>query len=127
MELGELTVAANTVLQTLGGGLPESLYKQALAYELRSTHGKIVDLEAHIPVRYRGAHIGCIHADMLVGGEVLVEVKAVTKLSERDTAQLGAYLSAFTAQNGGEPTVGYLVNVGLYGKLPAVIETVTGV
>jgi len=58
-----------------------------------------------LPVRYKGELIDCgYRIDVLVGGAVLVELKAVSKLTPIDEAQLMTYLRL----NGLE--VGLLIN-----------------
>ena len=127
MERAEVITAANQVLKVLGGGLSESIYKFALAHEIRQTYGKIVETELSLPVRYKGFHVGCVRADMLVDGKTLIELKVVTRLSEKDASQLAAYVNLYTAANGGEVTEAYLINFGLHGKLPVDVEMVTGI
>jgi len=73
--------AAIEVQRTLGGpGLLESLYEEALAAELRLC-GLQVERQLPIRVVYKGqALVNHVRLDLLVEGEVLVEVKSVPKL-----------------------------------------------
>lgn len=84
--------AALRVHTELGPGLLESTYEACLAEELR-LHGHAVATQVALPVLYRG--IALQHGyriDLLVDGEVVVELKAVEKLAPVHQAQLLTYL-----------------------------------
>ncbi len=72
--------SAFKVHTAVGPGLLESVYETLLAYEL-STHGIEVQRQVPIPIRYRGL---CFEegfrADLVVPGELLVELKAIERL-----------------------------------------------
>jgi len=70
--------AAIEVHRTLGGpGLLESVYRDALALEIRE-RGPNVEREKLVPVKYKGHTIGTpLRLDLLVGDLVIVECKAV--------------------------------------------------
>ena len=127
MQAGDVLVAANKVLDRLGGGLTEHIYKAALAHEIRQTHRLVVEEEVCYPVRYLGAHVGHVRADLLVDGTTVIETKTTAKICESHLAQVGAYLRLHTANNGGECVEGFVVNFGLKGQLPVQLETVTSV
>ncbi len=71
--------SASEVHRTLGGpGLLESIYRDALALEIRE-HGPSVEQEKLIPVEYKGHLISApLRLDLLVGKLVIVECKATT-------------------------------------------------
>ena len=83
---------AQGVYYELGPGYLESVYEDALCYELevlKISYQRQVDLDVHykdvvFERRFR--------ADLLVDGKVLVENKAVKKLTTQDEAQLINYL-----------------------------------
>ncbi len=84
--------AAFAVHSTLGPGLLESVYQQCLAYELEARAVPFVRQVA-LPVIYRNNRIDAgFRMDMVVGGLVVVEVKAVEKMLPVHEAQLATYL-----------------------------------
>ena len=109
MEHEELTKqiigCAMTVHRTLGPGFLESVYQNALAHELRKS-GLCVECEKKISVVYDGIVVGDFSADMLVGGTVLIENKAVQALALAHEVQLVNYLTATRID------VGLLLNFG---------------
>lgn len=94
--LNELTEqiigAAIDVHRELGPGLLESAYEAALAYEL-TLRGVKFETQKSQPVRYKGLLIEAgFRLDILVGGEVVVELKAVEAVLPIHEAQLITYL-----------------------------------
>ena len=85
--------AALTVSNTLGAGFLEKVYENALAYELRKA-GLAVKQQEAIQVEYDGVMVGDYVADILVEGDLLVELKAVKALDEIHMAQCMNYLKA---------------------------------
>ncbi len=98
--------AAFEVHKELGPGFLEYVYESALCYELESRNldfKRQVDLD----IRYKGRRIPKKYrADILVENKVLIELKAIQKLTEADTAQLIHYLKATGIR------VGLLLNFG---------------
>ncbi len=84
---------AMKVHRTLGPGFLESVYRQALAHELRKA-GLHVECEKPIQVSYDGVVVGDFAADLLVAGVVIVENKAVQALAPAQEVQLVNYLTA---------------------------------
>jgi GxxExxY protein len=84
--------AAIAVHRALGPGLLESTYEACLVYEL-AERGVAVERQKSLPVDYRGVRIDCgYRIDLLVGNEVIVELKAVERLLPLHEAQLLTYL-----------------------------------
>ena len=85
--------AAIEVHRELGGpGLLESVYEEALMYELRGK-GLIVERQKQISVLYKGQVLSTpLRLDVLVGNRVIVEVKAVTSINPVFESQLLTYL-----------------------------------
>jgi GxxExxY protein len=79
--------AAQRVYRTLGTGFLEKVYENALCIELREL-GLEVNQSMPIEVRYRGQVVGNFGADLLVGGVVIVELKAVEHLADVHEVQL---------------------------------------
>lgn len=82
---------AYKVSNALGVGFLERVYENSLAFELRQA-GLQVEQQAPIKIKYRGIVVGEYTADMLVGGSVLVELKAVKELDDTHFAQCMNYL-----------------------------------
>jgi len=84
--------AAIEVHRHLGPGLLEAAYEQCLAHEL-SLHRVPYELQKPVPVVYKGVKLDCgFRLDFLVGGLVVVEVKAVDELAPVHSAQVLTYL-----------------------------------
>jgi GxxExxY protein len=93
------------VYNELGPGFLESVYAEALALAL-SQAGLWVEREILVEVAFRGRIVGRFRADLIVGGTVLVETKACSKLHSRHEAQVLNYLRATILE------VGLLLNFG---------------
>jgi GxxExxY protein len=85
--------AAIEVHRTLGGpGLLESVYQEALAYEL-SKRGLSVEREKIVPIVYKGQTLANpLRLDLLIDGLVIVETKATSQYNDIFEAQLLTYL-----------------------------------
>ncbi len=84
---------AYKVANSLGSGFLEKVYENALRLELRR-EGLSVQQQHPMSVLYEGEIVGEYFADLLVGEEVLVELKAVSALDEIHMAQCLNYLKA---------------------------------
>jgi len=87
------------VYNELGFGFLESVYRRALAHELRKI-GLRVEVEVPIDVWYDGIQVGLFRADLLVERRVIVEVKASVALVDADRKQLLNYLRATDVEIG---------------------------
>jgi GxxExxY protein len=84
--------AAIEVHRHLGPGLLEAVYRDCLAHELLNS-GMTVEKELVLPVRYKNLEIGSgYRVDLMVEGQIIVELKAVDALSPIFKAQLLSYL-----------------------------------
>jgi GxxExxY protein len=85
--------AAIEVHRELGGpGLLEDLYEEALAEELR-LRGMKVERQLPVPVKYKGRVLARpLRLDMVVGGLVIVDNKAVSEWNPIFEAQMLTYL-----------------------------------
>jgi GxxExxY protein len=92
--------AAIEVHRTLGPGLLESVYEQCLEWELVQ-HKLMVERQVELPLRYKGTSIQAVYRlDLLIQGELIIEVKAVEALQPVHTAQLLSYLKLKPARLG---------------------------
>jgi GxxExxY protein len=94
-----------------GFGFLEAVYQEALEIELRR---RKISFEAQRPlsILYKGQRLKKEYiADLICYGQIIVELKALERLSGRDEAQLLNYLKA-TAY-----PVGLLINFGNSPKL----------
>lgn len=97
---GSIVDAAMKVHTALGPGLLESVYEKYLTHELIK-RGLHVESQIWVPVRYDGVEIeGGYKIDLLVDGQVIVELKVVEQLLEAHKAQLLSYLKLSNKQVG---------------------------
>jgi GxxExxY protein len=84
--------AALAVHRALGPGLLESAYQQCLGIEL-SLAGLSVEREKNLPLVYRGHPIETAYRlDLIIGGKLLVELKAVESVAPIHAVQVLTYL-----------------------------------
>ncbi len=93
------------VHRALGPGFLESVYRNALAFELRRV-GLDVELEKHVMVKYEHVIVGDFIADLIINEALICELKAAVALSKADEVQLVNYLTATNRD------VGLLLNFG---------------
>jgi GxxExxY protein len=113
--------AAVEVHKTLGGpGLLESLYEDALAYELRLRQVP-VQSQVRVPIQYKGYGLrDPMRIDLLVGSKVIVEVKATEKQLPVHKAQVLTYLRLTGLK------LGLLINFGQGRVLDGIHRVVNG-
>ena len=87
----EVIGAAIEVHRTLGPGYLESVYEEALAIEL-ALRGIPFTRQVVIAVDYKGHSVGESRLDLLVGGQLVTELKAVEALAPIHSAQVISYL-----------------------------------
>jgi GxxExxY protein len=106
-----ILAAAFEVSNSLGHGFLEAVYHRALAHEL-TLAGMIVEREKPFRIMYKGAEIGTYVADLIVDGQVVVELKSVETLNSAHVAQCLNYLKASEIKTGlllnfGRPRIEY--------------------
>ena len=79
------------VHKQLGPGLLEAIYRRAICVELERS-GLVFECEKRVPVMYRNVALGEQRLDIVVGGQVLLELKAVERLAPIHFAQVMSYL-----------------------------------
>ena len=95
--------AVYEVNKVLGAGFLEKVYENALLVELR---GRGLKAESQVPIEvtYKGEVVGEYFADIVVEGQVIIELKAVDQLQKIHEAQLLNYLKATSYK------IGLLIN-----------------
>jgi GxxExxY protein len=92
------------VHRTLGPGLPEALYEEALTREFKEMNVSY-ERQKRIVVDYKGKPLQkSFRLDLLVEDKVIIEVKSVSELIPLFHSQILAYLKV------AEKQLGYLVN-----------------
>ena len=100
----EIRGAIFDVYNELGPGLLESVYEEALAFELKE-RGLIVAKQVEVPVIYKGNELKTpLRLDLLVNDQVIVELKSVEEMKPVFAKQLLTYLKLM------DKRVGLLVN-----------------
>jgi GxxExxY protein len=90
---GQVIGAAMKVHSALGPGFLESVYQNALIWELRKG-GLKADAQRPISARYNGQIVGAFAADLLVNDSLIIELKAIQSLAKAHEVQLVNYLVA---------------------------------
>jgi len=100
----EIRGAIFDVYNELGPGLLESVYEEALAFELNE-RGLEVARQVEVPVIYKGNELKThLRLDLLVNNQVIVELKSVEEMKPVFAKQLLTYLKLM------DKRVGLLVN-----------------
>jgi GxxExxY protein len=110
-EVYEIVGAAIEVHKELGHGFLEPVYQKALELELAMQ--KIAfESQKRLKIYYKGIDLDKDHIpDFVCFDKIIVEIKALDKLTSKETSQLLNYLKATGLK------VGLLVNFGSKGKL----------
>ena len=91
--------SAIAVHRALGPGFLESIYRKALCVEFEK-RTMAFECERPVAVTYSGVPIPGQRIDLIVGGLIIVELKAVAKVEEIHRAQLISYLRAAGLRGG---------------------------
>ena len=94
-----ILAAAIEVHRVLGPGLLESIYEEALCHEL-ALRGIRFQRQLPVALRYKGTELTGQRLDVLVEGEVVLELKSVRALPDAATAQILTYLRATGCKRG---------------------------
>jgi GxxExxY protein len=96
---GQVIGAAMIVHSALGPGFLESVYQNAMIWELQKS-GLNVDAQRSIAVHYDGQVVGIFTADLLVNNSLIVELKANQLLAKTHEVQLVNYPVATGIEEG---------------------------
>lgn len=81
------------VANVLGSGFLEKVYERAMLREL-TLRGLCVQSQVSFKISYKGQYIGEYLADLIVGDQLLVELKCVDRFCKEHLAQCINYLKA---------------------------------
>ena len=88
----EIRGAIFEVYNTLGPGLLESVYEEALTYELK-LRGLQVERQQEVPIQYKDVSLSTpLRLDILVENQIVIELKSVQDLQDVHYKQLLTYL-----------------------------------
>ena len=93
------------VHNTLGPGFLESVYEEALAHEF-GLRGIPIKRQEAITVVYKDQVVGIHRLDLIVDGKIILELKAVSEVTDVFKQQVPSYLKASGLR------LGILVNFG---------------
>lgn len=82
---------ANRVYKSLGPGFNECVYHNAMEVLLRK-NSISYETERIVPILFEGHTIGNLRADIIIDGQIVVELKAVKALTDTMTCQAKNYL-----------------------------------
>lgn len=112
--------AAIEVHRSLGPGLLESAYEACLVYEL-TERGLRVEQQKPLPLTYKQVHLDCgYRLDLLVEGQVVVEIKSVERLLPIHQAQVLSYLKLSGSK------VGLLINFNTKVLKSGIVRVING-
>jgi len=107
----DLMAAAFDVYKDLGGGLSEEIYQESFERELAARRIAFSS-QPDLTVFYKGIPLNKrLRPDLIVVGEIIVELKAVKALAEEHEAQVLNYLRVT------RKPVGYLINFAAFPQL----------
>jgi GxxExxY protein len=110
----EIRGAIYDVYKELGPGLLESVYEEALCFELEK-RGLSVERQKQVPINYKGNVLKTeLRLDLLVEDKVIVELKSVEEIKKVFSKQLLTYLRLLNKK------VGLLVNFNTDNILTAI-------
>jgi len=90
---------ANHVFKTLGAGFSEKVYHSAMEVLLKKN--KIpFKTEVTIPVMFEGVEVGQVRADLIINGNLVVELKSVKSIKEDHATQCTMYMKLLDVDDG---------------------------
>jgi GxxExxY protein len=102
----EINVLTRTVIgcaykvhNILGPGFLEKVYENSLKIELHK-HGIHARQQIKLPVLYEGHQVGLYYPDLLIAGQLIIELKACLTLAPEHEMKLVHYLTATGIDDG---------------------------
>lgn len=110
-ETYQILGACFEVYKEKGCGFLESVYQECMEIEFK-LQGIHFEVQKILPLRYKGQLLAQVYkADFVCFGKIILEIKAVDKLIDKDRSQVLNYLNATGFE------VGLLVNFGHHPKI----------
>ena len=110
-EVFAIVGAAMEVHTVLGSGFLEAVYQEALEIELAARQIPFV-AQQDLRIAYKGRYLKKTYvADFYAFEDIIIEIKALERLTSSEIAQILNYLNATGAK------VGVLINFGSIGRL----------
>lgn len=101
----DVRALAQTIWDELGPGYSERVYHNCMEVLLRK-HGIPYESERIVPICFEGHTVGNLRADIIVNSELVLEFKAVAKLTDAADTQACQYLRLLGL------TKAYVINFG---------------
>ena len=95
----QISEVAESIYKELPRPLSEIAYRNALAIDLRDLY-KNVETEKYVPVIYKEQTIACLRTDICINNKIVIEIKSIDKLRDKDTQQLETYLKIMNISEG---------------------------
>ncbi|HOT90767.1 MAG TPA: GxxExxY protein [Anaerolineae bacterium] len=89
----DIVGAAMEVHRILGPGFLEAVYEASLAHEL-GLRGLPFERQKRLPVTYKEQLVGDYIADLVIDNKIILELKAISRISDAHRAQAHHYLAA---------------------------------
>ena len=120
-EISEVIIGcAIEVHRHLGPGLLESVYEEALCYELSKAELSF-ERQQSVPIKYKEIKLATpLHLDLLVEGKVIVDNKSRTEITAIDKQQLLTCLRLCDVR------LGLLINFNVVRLIDGVVRVVNG-
>ena len=96
---GKIIGCAMEVHRVLGNGFQEVVYQRALSIEM-DMNNLLHEREKTMQLKYKGHDVGTRRVDFFVMEKIMVEIKAISELTDRDLAQAINYLEAYDMKTG---------------------------
>jgi GxxExxY protein len=90
-EVRRIVGCSMEVLNTIGHGLHEKIYENALVVELKINRIPVVQQPQH-PVIYKSVEVGKYIPDLVCFDKILVDTKTIDSVTDREMGQMINYL-----------------------------------
>ena len=98
-EVFQIVGCAMEVLNEVGHGLNEKIYENSLTVEFK-IRGIRFDQQRRFEVLYKGCHVGEFIPDLITFGSVIVDTKAIDRITDVARGQMLNYLRITTLRVG---------------------------
>jgi hypothetical protein len=97
--MDQIKTFARRIFKTLGAGFSERIYHNAMEVLLKK-HNIPFKSEQVIPGMFEGAEVGQVRADIVVFGNIVVELKSVKSIRDDHATQCGMYMKLLDVESG---------------------------